>query len=511
MSGQTTTFAFATQSDPVPATISLPCPAQQLRPQQRQELALQILAGSQPVAQLARQHQVSRKFLYQQADTARLALEHAFDPPRPDEEVLFHLPVTRSWLRQLVLALVLSCHSPYRGVIAILGDLFDTEVSLGAVHNTVQAAVARARAINGSYDLAGVRVGAHDEIFQAGRPVLVGVDTASTFCYLLSPEEHRDADTWGVRLLELAECGFAPEAIVADFGTGLRAGQGLALPDVPCRGDVFHLAHDLEQAVSYLENRAYDALEACAHREREQARVRRWGRPAHGVAQRLRRARATCAAAIALADDVRLLWEWLSHDVLAVAGPCHADRLVLYDFITDELGARVPSCPHRLGPISRLLKNRRDDLLSFALALDEGLGQMAVAWEVSPDGLRRLLRARCRDQRDPVRWAEESAVRPQLRGWYHPACQAIDALAAGTVRASSLVENLNGRLRTYFSLRRHLGPDYLELLRFYLNHRVLERSERPERQGKTPAELLTGAAHGHWLELLGFTRFARPA
>jgi hypothetical protein len=136
---------------------------------------------------------------------------------------------------------------------------------------------------------------------------------------------------------------------------------------------------------------------------------------------------------------------------------------------------------------------------------------MAMAWEVTPDGLRRLLNARCRDERDPRRWAEESAVRPQLRGWYHPACRAIDALAAGTVRASSLAENRNSRLRGYFTLRRHLGADYLELLRFYLNHRVLERSERAERQGKTPAELLTGAAHRHWLELLGYTRFARPA
>jgi hypothetical protein len=511
MLGQTTSLTSATQSDRVPATVSRPGPARQLPPQQRQDLALQILAGSQPVAQLARQHQVSRKFLYQQADTAQLALEHAFDPPRPDEEVLFHLPVTKSWLRQLVLALVLSCHSPYRGVIAILGDLFDTPISLGTIHNVVQAAVTRARAINGSYDPAGVRVGAHDEIFQAGRPVLVGVDTASTFCYLLSPEAHRDADTWGVRLLELAERGFAPEAIVADFGTGLRAGQGLALPRVPCRGDVFHLAHDLEQVVTYLENRAYDALDACAHLEREQARVRRQGRPAQGVARRLGGDRAKCGAAIALADDVRLLLEWLSHDVLAVAGPCHADRLVVYDFITDELRARVPSCPHRLGPISRLLKHRRDDLLAFARALDEELGRMAAAWGVSPQGLRRLLQARCRDQRDPGRWAEESAVRDQLGGWYHPACRAIDALAAGAVRASSLVENLNGRLRTYFSLRRHLGPDYLELLRFYLNHRVLERSERPERQGKTPSELLTGQAHPHWLQLLGFRRFARPA
>ena len=110
------------------------------------------------------------------------------------------------------------------------------------------------------------------------------------------------------------------------------------------------------------------------------------------------------------------------------------------------------------------------DLLAFARALDEGPGQMAVAWGVAPEGLRRLLHARCRDESDPRRWAEESAVRPQLRGWHDAACRAIDALAAGAVRASSLVENLNSRLRTYFSLRRHLGPDYLELLRFYLNH-----------------------------------------
>jgi hypothetical protein len=511
MSGQTTSPVAALRAEPVPAAGSLPYPAQQLPPQQRQELALRILAGSQPVAQLARQHQVSRKFLYQQADIAQLALEHAFDPPPSAEGVLFHLPVTRSWLRQLILALVLSCHSPYRGVIAVLRDLFDTETSLGTVHNVVRAAVARAREINGSYDLAGVRVGAHDEIFQAGQPVLVGVDTASTFCYLLSPEQHRDADTWGVRLLELAECGFAPDATVADFGTGLRAGQGLALPEVPCRGDVFHLLHDLEPVVTYLENRAYDALEACAQLEREQARRRRQGRGTQGVAQRLRRARPVCERAIALADEVRLLGEWLSHDVLTVAGSSHADRLVLYDFIVGELQARVASCPHRLGPLARLLKNRRDDLLTFARGLDEELSRIAGAWGVAADGLRRLLNARCRDAGDPRRWAEESAVRPRLRGWYQPACRAIDALIAGTIRASSLVENLNSRLRTYFSLRRHLGPGYLDLLRFYLNHRVLERSERPERQGKTPAELLTGAAHPHWLELLGYARFARPA
>ncbi len=494
-----------TQSD----LASLSWPAQRLLPQQRQDLAVQVLAGAETVSELARQHEVSRKFLYHQAHIAEQALSQAFAPTRDPDEVLFYLPVTKTWLRQLVLGLVLICHSSYRGVVELLRDQFDTKLSLGTVHNIVHAAVAQAQEINRSYDLAGVRVGAHDEIFQAAWPVLVAVDTASTFCYLLSQEEHRDADTWGVRLLELADRGFAPDAIVADFGSGLRAGQQLAFPDVPCRGDIFHLLHDLAQVLSYLENRAYDALELCERLRGEQARQQRQGRPTQAVGQRLRHARIACDAAVALADDVQLLGEWLRHDVLAVAGPSHDERCALYDFVLEELRARMPSCPHRLSPIYRLLKNRRDDLLAFAIELDEELGTISETLQIPPELLRRLLQARLRDERDLRRWAEESRVRKWLRGRFHEACAAIDALAAGTVRASSLVENLNSRLRNYFTLRRHLGSGYLSLLQFFLNHRVLERSERPEREGKTPAEVLTGRAHPHWLEMLGFKRFAR--
>ena len=175
-------------------------------------------------------------------------------------EITVYLPVTKAWLRQLILALVLIGHSPYRAVIELLRDLFDGKVSLGTVHNIVHSAVGPARTISRGRPLDGVRIGAHDEIFQAGHPVLVGVDTASTYCYLLSLEDHRDAETWGVRLLELVDRGFDPEATVADAGSGLRAGQALALPEVPCRGDLFHVLRDLEQVVAYLENRSSTAL-----------------------------------------------------------------------------------------------------------------------------------------------------------------------------------------------------------------------------------------------------------
>ena len=163
---------------PAPTTVHVSCPAKQLVPQQRQGLAIQVLAGTETVSELARQHEVSRKFLYQQVHTAEKALSAAFAPSSRPDDVLFYLPVTKAWLRQLVLALVLICHSSYRGVVELLRDLFDYRISLGTVHNIVHSPVAHARRINQQYDLSSIHIGLLDEIFQAGDPVLVGVDAA---------------------------------------------------------------------------------------------------------------------------------------------------------------------------------------------------------------------------------------------------------------------------------------------------------------------------------------------
>jgi hypothetical protein len=484
-------------------------PAQGLQPSQRQDLAIQALAGTETISELARRHEVSRKFLYQQVHTAELALDQAFAPTTEPDDVLFYLPVTKAWIRQLVLALVLICHSSYRGVIELLRDLFDTPIAPGAVHDIVRGAVPQARWFDQRYDLATIDVGAHDEIFQADAPVLVGVDTASTFCYLLSLEEHRDAETRGLRLLGLADHGFAPRAIIADGGSGLRAGQKLALPTVPCWGDLYHLSSDLKDLVRSLERRAYKALESYEDLRHERARHARQGRDLRSLGRNPNRARAESDAAIAPHDDIASLLDWLRRDVLAVAGPCAAERLLLYDFIVAEIEARASSCPDRIGPIVRSLRDRRDDSLAFARALDEGLDCLGEEFQLAPGPVRRALLMMSRDDRDPRRWAEEQPLRAALRGRFFEACEAVAALGTRTARASSLAEDLNSRLRNYFFLRRHLGADYLSLLKFFLNHRRLERSDRPERVGRSPAELLTGQSHPHWLHLLGYTRFSR--
>ncbi|MFQ6009192.1 MAG: hypothetical protein ACE5K8_09615 [Candidatus Zixiibacteriota bacterium] len=218
-------------------------PATCLGPAERKKLSLRVLARAEPITHLAQGYQVSRKFLYQQASKAQQALDRTFSPSPKDKEVIFYLPITKDWIRQLVLSQVLVGHSSFRAVIEILDTLFDyQDISIGMVHNIVSNAVQEAKLINQRESLSTIRVGAHDEIYQAGKPVLVGMDVDSTYCYLLAAEEHCDETTWAVHLLDLVEQGLWPDYTVADGGRGLRAGQAAAWDeDIPCHGDFFML------------------------------------------------------------------------------------------------------------------------------------------------------------------------------------------------------------------------------------------------------------------------------
>src|SRR5271170_2329784 len=84
----------------------------------RKDLAIQVLAGTETVSDLAAQHGVSRKFVYAQTGKARAALDDAF-LATAENDVLFNLAVTKTWLQQVIVALPLICHSSYRGVIEL--------------------------------------------------------------------------------------------------------------------------------------------------------------------------------------------------------------------------------------------------------------------------------------------------------------------------------------------------------------------------------------------------------
>ncbi|MES2260593.1 MAG: hypothetical protein V4724_18890 [Pseudomonadota bacterium] len=349
-------------------------------------------------------------------------------------------------------------------------------------------------------DLSPIRVGLHDEIFQGSQPVLAGVDARSTYCYLLAVAEHRDADTWGIHLLDAAQQGLNPDYTIADAGQGLRAGQKVAWGDKPCHGDVFHIQYQCEGLANTL---AGIARGAKSRRKKLQAKSEK-ARQAPDLADRIALALRAEAGAHALAGDIRTLTAWLAHDVLALAGPSLDIRKNLFDFIVAELGRRESDDPRRIRPVRIALQNQRDDLLAFAGVLDDKLSMIARAHQLPEHVVRAACVLHRKPRASPAYWQGWNRLRARMGATFHAVFDAVAQAMAQTPRSSALVENLNSRLRNYFTLRRQLGGSYLDLLQFFLNHRCFMRSRRPERVGKSPTQLMTGQDHPHWLTLLGF-------
>ncbi|MFT4552420.1 MAG: hypothetical protein ACI9S8_001045 [Chlamydiales bacterium] len=372
----------------------------------------------------------------------------------------------------------------------------------------MQNTLKKAALVNKSQDLSSIKVGAHDEIFQGRTPVLVGCDVESTYTYLLKQEEHRDTTAWRVRLLELTDQGMDLDHTIADGGKGLRSGQREAWPDVPCRGDVFHPLYDIGKALRFLENRAEATVQAVKTLEAKMAKAKKKTQGTK-YSKRLGNARVEAATATQLKNDISTLSDWLKKDILSVSGPEISTRVELINFVIKELLSRESQSPHRIRPLRRLLECQGEDLLRFVGDLDTELHNLADSYGVELYLVREAFELEAFSSKGNLYWERFTALYSKIGTHFYNLQEDIQRLIEGTVRASSIVENINSRLRNYFFLRKTLGSGYLELLQFFLNHRRFMRSAKPKRIGKSPTELLTGESHSHCLELLGYSMFKR--
>ncbi len=363
--------------------------ASRLQPLQRQQIAVKVLSQQEPITEIAKEKQVSRKFVYQQKAIAQQALDKAFEKKEPEEEVLYSLPITHSWIFQFILALILICHCSYRGVKEILRDLFDYSISIGTIHNRFRAAVEKAREINQTQDLSSIGVALLDELFHANQPVLTGVDAFSTYCFLLQEVAHRDEDTWGYYLLEAEEQGLNPDYTIADAGQGIRAGQKAAWGDKPCHGDVWHI---LDRCDALCRNLAKKAQGATTQREKleEKMSAAKLKGEGHKLSAKLTQARKNEAELLNLAADIKILLYWLRIDVLSLAGPDWTERMELLDFLIEELELREDKAHQGIRKLRIALDNQKEDLLAFAQILDQKLADIAHKFKISLSQVRQV-------------------------------------------------------------------------------------------------------------------------
>ena len=136
-----------------------------------------------------------------------------------------------------------------------------------------------------------------------------------------------------------------------------------------------------------------------------------------------------------MGDDVATLLKWLREDVLSLAGPDHATRRELFDFIVAELGSRETLCPHCIGPVVRALANQHDDLLAFAMQLDRHLEVLAAEFQAAVETARAVLNVELLPPNNPWRWPREDALRSQLGNRRFSLSVAVAEVARQTVRA----------------------------------------------------------------------------
>ena len=158
---------------------------------------------------------------------------------------------------------------------------------------------------------------------------------------------------------------------------------------------------------------------------------------------------------------------WFSHDVLTLAGPSLAACQELFDFIVSELQQREDEQYPAVRKLRKALRNQRDQLLAFAGVVDQKLAAIADCFKLPLQAVREVCLLHRKHDTSNAYWVRWNQLYSQLSGMFHGVIEAVGKALEETLRASSMVENLNSRLRNYFFLRRSLGDDYLSLLQFF--------------------------------------------
>jgi hypothetical protein len=464
-------------------------------------IAIQAITRQQTITEISKDFNCSRTTVHAQKNRAMAAAVNAFD--QTDEALLFTMSVTQAFIHKIVVALFLIGGASYRGIMFFLESIFDYSISLGSVFNILDATADKAASINDAYDLSSIQSSAADEVFHRNQPILGIVDIESRYCALLAKSDDRDHETWGIHLLYLQAHGYAPETSVIDSAKGLIKGHEIVLPKTALRHDHFHLIRDLKDCARFLKNelasRTTETLKLVRRVEKTQDKKKK----------------KACATALSSSLDelnalektyatFQLLAQWLQYDVLQLAGYQPDERAQLYDFIVAEMTVLAKQHPHRIGAIVTSLHHQRDALLDVANALNDQFAQLAERYQVSIGTIWDV----CYTARygiDNCRYHERSSELETVIGKHYEEIEdAVLSILEKTHRCSSMVENLNSRVRPYLEERKFVSQKILGLIQFYLNHKPFMRSAHKRLVNKTPAEAMTGKSHQPWLEMLGF-------
>lgn len=456
------------------------------------------------MTQIAHSYQISRTFLYQLIFMANLQLETLFS----DEKLLFQKD--HRHLEQLILLLRLEGKCSLLSIASIVQALEYHPHSVGYLSRFFQCA---GQALPSTLSMPSQKFVFYlsDEIFAIHAPILVTIDARSTTILNIELASERSAETWRAHFAALEEHHFASLGMASDRGLGLVTGYQAACDMALWVCDYFHEFRDLFKLLHQLERKAYAAIgqeDDAAHkfaRAKSEANLEK-------RLQQYDKAHQACEQAMALYDQLAILLHLL-RETLHVCSP--QGRLRTVEGVRSELtlilhmiaALDCAAIAHTLKPIHQHID---DILVPFAQAEAIAAELRAV---VPHDALDFLVLAWHHDHLFYPSQSQHKRYHHREREFWLACAEGLladefDTLKAlvfdkldAIVRASSLVEMVNSRIRPYLnSCKGQITQEALNLIMFYHNH---HRYKSGKRQGKAPIELLTGEPlEAEWWELV---------
>lgn len=404
--------------------------------------------------------------------------------------------VTPQFIERCVVGLLCICQVSVERIVEFFDSVFHYHISKGRVGNIEERKSEEAAEIMARIPLGGIEDTAADELFQQGKPVAVVVDLRTHFVPLLQPVKDRTGKTWEGLFDGLKEKAFHPRLCVSDAGSGLLKGIPAAFPEITMQLDVFHVLRDVGIYARRQERQAFSELSELCKLENKVKNSKVHAK----TRKRYEELLATIDDTLLKADTLHILLEWL-RELTGFSGYGYAKSFDLCLWILDEMAALYPDKKKYQQAVSQF-RGRLPDILKFLRRLQDNLRDASVTLHIDEHDMMLLYNQTAY----PVYSAEYAAIEKRLyKRLGNRLLDARDALPDiihMTYRASSMVENINSRIRCYMNVKREIPERFMLLLCLYLNTRKAIRPQNKEWVGTSALDRLTGHENPAFLDLL---------
>ena len=429
--------------------------------------------------------------------TRRMEAERTLDMLAAQKEIpAAIILLTPQFIARCVTALLVICNVSVERIVEFFDEVFHYHISKGTIGNIQRKSSKKALGIDLRITLELIKYIALDEIFQLGQPVLTGVDLETQYVFMMEIAPDRTGNTWESALIDKKANGLNPKLCVSDAGSGLQSGVPSAFQGITMQLDVFHALREIgihvtrrDRAGMALMSELF-TLESKINRPKTRKKT----------VERYETLSRTIDDTLLRTDTLCILYDWL-RELSGFSGYGYETSLSLCTWILDEM---VPLFPEykQLQKAITSFRSRLPNILKFLCRLQENLQEAAITNHFDVHDLMLLYNQKIYSSYSAEYGAIEKRLFRKMGKRILDARKLLSDVIHMTYRASSMIENVNGRVRCYMNMKREIPEDFLVLLKLYFNTRKAVRPTNRRWIHTSPLDRLTGCNNPSFLDMI---------